>query len=348
MTEHARFLGDGVDWWAEPPEWLPRLDDAVDAAGIEGLVLEGPARVPLTSCDTFPVFVCQRARYADLPDASFGRNGCVVAVDLLGHHVYAGPIAIADNVVAPELPEALLQPPSGSSRPLLGTSTQSVRVELRAQLDLPWAPTRYLVTALVCDRASNRIESVLDVGSYRDPAVDEFLAAQRAALQTGTPWPEPARDGAAYPSYSRIAGLTPQTPEGLGIALAARGSVVAGAFRLPLVEREIVKARSSLVDGDLFPSVRLVSRPTAVVEIALVITSAAGPVPTLLRLSVPAFGLLDTTDDDTTDDDTASVASGCFALDLAAMDEVDTKLGRLYVLAFADRSMAGPVTVRSS
>lgn len=346
MTERRRFLPDGLDWWAQPTPWLPLFDEAIEAAGFEGIELAAPSRVVLSDCDSFPVFVCQRAPYADLPHTSFGANGCVVAVDLLGHHVFAGPAAIYDNVVQEDLPDALMRDPlGGEKRPPLGTSTQSTRVELREMLGLPWTPTRYLLTALVCDRVSNRVESELALGAFRDDAVDRFLAEQRDAEPPSAPWPvrdpyaSPPRD---LPSFERVRGLTPPVPDDIGITLSARGTAIACAFRLPLAAREIVREKTaSTFDQSLFPSVRVAeaASPTAVVDVALVLTTADGPVPTLLRVAVPVYEALDR-------ENAPVVVTGCFALDLDATPGVGRTHRELYVHAFADRVIAGPLTVR--
>lgn len=334
IFDHEDFGLEAAELWDNPTRTFGALDAKLSEARFTGLRIAAPRLVPLGVRDTFPLVAYHSATFEERRSASFRDQGAVVAVDLLANLTYVRE-PILDK---PERVRARVDPPTTPAPP--GLISQIFVTELRERLMLPWTKARYLVTALLRDRVSNRLVVEVDrpPGAYRDEEVERFLEAQRIERAHKDPWPEP---GTPYPHFHREP-AHPAVPLGIGISLIAdRVSVrreegalagsaigrceVRGSFRLPVLPHEVLEP----TPGATGP------QPTALVGIGLVILGADEADPFVLRLRVPSYSV----------DPTAGqpVVTGHFALDLLAMDEMPERAQTYFLYAFSGEEMAGPV-----
>lgn len=340
-----------VDFWEQPR----RTEEAVHERLIEeefvGAIIDAPARLPLARRTTLPVVGVHAARLRE--GVSLGDALIATAVRAEDHEVrVARAFTPAGRV--PEDPDA---PDPGETRSLF-----TFQVDLRARLGLPWEPGTWHVGFLLRERATNRVTVKLEAagGGYTDPVAAKFLAAKRRPRY---PQPISPAQGAPLPSYVARPD-SPPIPDAPGIALAVdrlvkdregATAVLRGSFRLPLLEREVVKPKDPS-DSAAVEALPEEQRPralregaawqdpgdpeaTAVVPITLVVTGAHRPGPTVLDLQVPSFDAVDP-------GAKAPVVTGHFALDLReslGWDRLADQTSFIYALSGA--ALAGPAAI---
>lgn len=234
-----------AQFWTEPHRTEDAILDELSEKDFVGALLDGPARVDLERRSTLPLHGIWASTYRDNAQLDFDRQALVVAVRLESGQVFVER--------AMELKAARRTAPAGEETPPEGTTLRSFHLDLRRRLPLlPWRPGTLLVTLLVRDRTSNRVRVELRLGGdlAQDPDVKAFLDRHRRHA-----WPQPVyppSSGGKVPGYRRTP-ETPPAPAGHGIALACDrvnvvpagdlgGSVVVrGSFRLPLLDRFIVR-----------------------------------------------------------------------------------------------------------
>jgi len=235
------------------------------------------------------------------------------------------------------------EPPPPSTRPApKGYLVTSETIDARARLGLPWLPAPLLLTCLVRDRVSNRLEVGLgkSVQSYEDPAVAAYVARERAKLSPRAVVPAQAEPWPSYAPQER----SPDVPETPGLALACqrviplRGQVqcpIWGTFRLAARPDELLDDDSPAPTGLLALDPRVgVDPPAAIVRIWLVVVGAETGSCLVLAMQVPSWDL----------GEDGREVRGHFCVDLFAElgEIVDKPAQTWFVYAFSGEHMSAP------
>lgn len=346
-----------VEFWDDPRRTEDEVQDRLLDEGFLGVVIDAPARVPLAKRQTLPVCGVRATTLRENRDLSIPRATVAAASCLETHDVRAGP-AFAQK-------ERLGAPPVGDDDPGEGVTIGNFETDLRARLGVPWQAGTWVVTFLVRERASNRVMVKLEAGGgggFVDPAAAALLAARRRPR-----YPQPigprAAPGQPLPAY-RARPDSPPVPDAPGIALAVERLVkdgedaqvvVRGSFRLPALEREVVKpadpadaaalealdeaARAqALRDGVAWQDPGDAAA-TAVIPITVVVTGVERAGPLVVRLQAPSFDPVDPTAD-------VALVTGHFALDLLAQRGGELLRDQTsFIYALCGEALAGPATV---
>jgi len=284
------------------------------AGGTGVLRLWAPGFVALDRGEAPVLSIGATARTAELSRLMLERRALVVALDVErgGSRVLA---ATPREGASRRLP-----PPPGFEGGLGPAGTRGAQV---VQLSMwprqaPWAPGTYALFALVADRRSERVETVVGrAASTVDPAAESLPAASLRV------WPPPDPAG-NLPRYQPVE-LSPPVPAEPGIALVvprvARGGTcpVHGAFRLRLRPRWIVQHG-------------------AVVPVTLVLTGSEDPTPVVLELRLPSFDRVDPANPPAT-------VTGHFALDLLPLAPLATAPQTWFLHALSSDAAAPPAVI---
>lgn len=349
-----------ADFWDDPRRTEDEVHERLLEQGFLGVVIDAPARVPLAARDTLPVCGVRVTTFAENRTLSIPAATVATASCLETHAVRAG-MAFEQKPLAPRP-----RRDGGPDGPVEGVTIANFETDLRARLRIPWRPGTWLVTFLVRDRTTNRVTVKLEQGGggggFTDPAVAAVLAARRRPRYPQPVWPRP-EPGKPLPSYAPRPD-SPPVPDAPGIALAVERLVrdtgdaqvvLRGSFRLPLLERELVKpadpadqaalealeddARAAaLADGMAWQDPGD-PEAAAVVPITVVATGALRAAPLVLHLQVPVRHPIDPTAD-------APEGTGHFALDLLALPGGERLRGQTsFIYALSGEALAGPATV---
>lgn len=342
-----------VEFWDAPRRTEDEVHDRLLDEGFLGVVIDAPARVPVGKRGTLPIVAVHAATLRETATLSLRAALVAAAVRLETNEVRVARAfaPVSEDDVAP-----------AGIDPGEGTSLRTFDVDLRDRLHLPWEAGTWLVGFFLRERASNRVTVRLEAGGApRDAVAAAFVAAHRRPRypQPIAPRPRPGK----LPSYEARPD-SPPVPAEPGIALAVERlvkdtgdatAVLRGSFRLPVLEREVVKPADA-ADTALVEALPEAQRPaalkdglawqdpgdpraTAVVPITLVVTGSARPGPSVLALQVPSFDPVDPTAD-------APVVTGHFALDLReglGWDRLADQTSFIYALS--GKAMAGPAAV---
>ena len=321
------------DFWGDPLRNRSEVVATIARDGFLGLLIDAPGRVSLNRRSSAPVVgFFARSLRADRTIQQ-ERQMLIVAVREDTNELSIALALDAGKTPAPQ------HPPTGSD-PGEGTTLNSFETDLRTMLGLPWEPARYRVAAMLREYVSNpvSVEFGRDTGDFQDPAVAEFLVAERERVIPPPPHPVyPPRGDAqpdslpdSLPDYRRSDDM-PAAPAARGIQMRAERVVVdrpggacvlRGGFRLPLARRDRVDSAS--VGGDR-PDVGD-QGATGVIPIHLVITGSDAPGPWVVPLKVPVYRQLDPH---------PSEASGYFAIDLFRMPEFPRAPMTYFITAFS-------------
>lgn len=348
-----------ADLWGDPRAREDVIIDRLIDEGFLGVVVEAPARVALGARATLPLVGVEAAPLSGAGGWAPVRLAAVACASALETREVRAALAFAPADAGPPS-----FPPEADPPALVGAQYEMFEVDLRARLRLPWRPGTWVVGLLVREQATNRVAVRLEAGApgFVDPAVAALLGAKRRPRYPQPVWPRPA-PGTPLPSY-RPRPDSPPLPEGRSIALAVERLVrdvddaqvvVRGSFRLPVLEREVVKpadpADAALVEAmDERARAELLAdgaawqdpgdpEATAVLPITLVATGAERPAPLVVRLQVPVHAPIDPTAD-------APEATGHFALDLLKVDGGERLRGQTsFIYALCGEVLAGPAAV---
>lgn len=348
-----------AEFWDDPR----RTEDDVHERLLEqeflGVVIDAPARVPLGARASLPVCGVRSTTFRENLSLSIPGAAVATASCLETREVRAGMAFVQKT------PATLPSEGTPPDDPGEGVTIANFETDLRARLGLPWRPATWVVTFLVRDRATNRVTVKLEAGGragFTDPAVAALAAAQRRPRYPQPVWPRP-QPGKALPSF-RPRPDSPPVPEAPGIALEVERLVretddaqvvLRGSFRLPLLEREVVKpadpadaaalerldedARDEALRDGLAWQDPGDAEATAVVPITIVSTGADRAAPLVLPLQVPVHEPVDPTAD-------APEVTGHFALDLLAQPGGERLRGQTsFIYALSGAALAGPATV---
>lgn len=319
------------EFWTDPNRTEDEVIDRLGQEGFEGVRIDAPSFVPLDVRDTLPLLAVRAGSYRDMYSVDYTQHALLTAVDLDSNRVY---VSLADES---EYDRVRSDEPVDIETVPEGRLSSFYVLDARERLGLPWHPARYLVTVVLRERISNRfaVELGRSPGAFRDPAIDAYLAEERAKAQPRALYP-PA--GNPYPKYEPIDGCPP-SPVGSGVSFvlptaAVQGDrwLLQGSFRFKLEPDEIVK---SWPKDDPNP-------PSAICRITFLITGGDHASPLRFQALVPSYERLDPTD--AAPNATAPIATGCFSIDLAEMPGVPRKAQTYFVYAFHREILVGPVT----
>jgi len=320
MNQGAFGLSD-EQFWEDSTSFEEALVERFLEADFMGLLLDGPRSVLLNEHETIPLLGVRASTIRDDFALSLQRRAVIVATRLEGHETLA---ATAFRQPDEQRPPARPRDPATLPE---GRTADAFSLSLTTRLpELPWRPGTWQTALLLYDCRSNIVVTRLDGNSSQDPAVQEFLAAQR---RPGFPLPiAPSFDPTSPTSPAnpyRPRPDSPALPAGPAISLAidrvviagsGRSCVLRGSFCLPVLPRDVVRplpgppgsAAEQLGRADGWGEV---GDPLAmaVVPISILLTGDQRAEPILVSMQVPIYGPLELQPD-------GHVARGHFAIDL--------------------------------
>ncbi len=318
---------ESSEYWTNPKRTADEEVGRMLDEEFSGIVIGAPTKVPVDLQQTLPLVAIRAGSYKETWEVNFGRHALFAAMDLDMNVLYSNWVVDQEA----EFPE---QNPNDAPK----GRTASVKVlDAREPLGLPWHEGRYLLTVIMREKASNRVDVELGRGAYKDEEVEKFLATERAKLAPPKVHP-PETD--TLPTYRVIAG-SPKIPAEVGIEMSVERVVVLreherwvlkGAFRLPALAHEIVRPPpnppAEKPKGPI---------PTAIVGITLLATGSERPAPNTLRLAVPSYDRIYSTDKN-------PIVTGHFAINLMTRPEIPRMPQTVFLYAFSGRVLTGPLT----
>ena len=296
-----------TQFWENLVDHEDRILDGFDEREFQGLVLDGPRQVRLSSGPDLPLVGVRASSIRDEALLSHYLRLVLVVSRLEGDEVRAGTaFRINEDARGRGRPRDGATFPEGRAVKLFGIAA-SERID-----DLPWQAGTLQAHLLLYDQRSNGVTVSLVGNQVQDPVVREFLAAQKQPGYPRAVWPAVGAlrsDGHPY----RARPDSPPVPGRSGIALAVERvvvkrpratCVVRGSFALPVRERDVVRPPPP-PPGDGWVDV---GDPAAkaVLPITLVLTGDTIADPILVHLHVPAYDAVAPGD----------LATGHFAVDL--------------------------------
>jgi hypothetical protein len=324
MAGQALGLKDD-EYWTDPWKNLAAVSwDRVDR-DVAGILLDVPAVIPLDQRESLPALVYHSAPTEELWRAPFLDHGIVTAVRIEDDAFFAA------KAMAQSGPDAEKGP-----QPSQGFAGEEYGFDLRETLGMEWEPGTLWVTALLRDRASERIRVRMgsSPSAYQDPEVRKFLEAERAKLPQRAPMiPREIRmDSAAAP-------FTPPAGETTGIRMKVGRVIVAQAraegrldvgYRLPIRATDVSQEPKALIKG--LPPV------TAVVALSLLVIGSEKGVVIPIRMLLPSFDAVETEGE-------LKIAKGSFTMDLFKIPSIVENPQTFFIYAFSGALMAGAATV---
>lgn len=268
MTDPRFGLAD-EDFWSDPYRTRNDLDDRLGL----GLFAGAPAFVAIDARETLPVLAYHAATLADARNAQLAQHAVACAVDRTTGAVHAGKIVVRDRALPLGARGA-----AGAGGAVPRGSTSELRVfDLRARARIPWYPTTLVVRLVMKGAISPPVSVELGRGpsTHDDPEVRRLLEEARRRVPGVSIEPAP---GDPLPSYA-ASDRSPPVPRA-GLALAARGGVVHGSFRLVARRADVLPVTPS-ADA---------RRATAVLPISLLFTGDSDPV--VFPMGVPSFDVV--------------------------------------------------------
>lgn len=302
-------------FWDELGDDEGRLSDQFGERKFDGLLLDGPRQVPLSSRGDLPLVGVRGSTIADNVTLSIQRRLVLVVSRLESDEVCAATaFRINDDMRGrPRTPKDPAKLPKGRT-------VKVFRLSARERLDdLPWRAGHLQAQLLLFDQRSNAVTVRLagTADNVQDPAVRDFLASQRRPAYPPAIWPSPvAAPGERAPYRARPD--SPDLPREVGIALAADRVIVKGpatkamlrgSFNLPVLERDVVREQPAPADRNPDDGVWVdVGDPaaTAVMPISLILSGDTVADPIVLAMQVPVYG----------GGGPGQLAAGHFAIDL--------------------------------
>jgi hypothetical protein len=314
MNQGAFGLADDAFWTASTAIEEQLLDRFESDESFAGVILDGPREVRLDRRSTLPLLAVRACTLVENATLDLDSRGILVATRLEGHETlvdfaFRQPTLPPDDDTPDEVD--LDQIPEGRT---IKVYSLSLTERLR---DFPWRPGTWQTTLLLFDQRSNPVVTRLGEAPSRDPAVAEFLAAQR---RPGYPHAV-AMPGGSSTNLYRPRLDTPPPPDGPGFMLAAppvavdrsgESCMLRGSFLLPLLPRDVIRPlpgppgsqaeQQALADGWVDAGA---PEAVAVVPITVLLTGDKNPTPVLLPLQAAVYGSGE-----------GPLAKGQFAIDL--------------------------------
>ena len=346
MNQGTFGLSD-EQFWEDSTSFEEALVERFLASEVMGLFLDGPRLVRLGEHETIPLLGIRASTIRDDFALSLQRRAVIVTTWLEGHQTLAATaFRQPDELRAPGRPRDPASLPEGRT-------ADAFSVSLTARLpELPWKPGTWQTTLLLYDCCSNSVITRLDGSSSQDPAVQDFLAAQR---RPGYPAPvTPTSDSTSSANPYRPRPDSPAPPAGPAIVLAidrvviesrGRSCVLRGSFCLPVLPRDVVRPLPGPPGSEAEQLARAdgwvdVGDPqaVAVVPISILLTGDQRAEPILLSLQIPIYSPLEMAAD-------GQVARGHFAVDLFASLPDPLLIQSYAVWAVSRGILSAPVVV---
>lgn len=308
------------------------LDPVVRKHGTShfGVIVDAPREVNLAGRATLPVFTYYMGSFKQMVTRSYRNDSLLAVMDVDRNDLYICSASSHDEGEDPDPDD----PPAKTEPIPDGYAAQMQTIELRERLELPWRPAHLILQAILLDLASPRVTSRLGGTStqFKDPEVEKYLAAERAAVNPSAPFPVRSVD----PNLSyRKTDASPELPAAPGISLRVDRVVAVekdqpvllhGAWRLPVMPEDLVKPANveyNQSHGLLGPD----GAPYgAVVRIHLLVVGAADGAPKVYPLALPVSTVTD------------GSASGYFTLDIAKLPGFPIADQTVFFYAFSRES----------
>jgi hypothetical protein len=302
-----------------------------------GVLIDAPKRVLTDQRKTLPAGLYQLGSAKELSAVPFHRYGVLTAMDVITNRLYT-----VGGRVLKSGPEARSKGPLDPDNIPEGDLCVAQEVQLRDVFDLPWKPGRYLITAMLRDKISNRapVELSRSQGAYEDPAVLLYLQQLRSKKNPPSIFPLPSPP---FPSYKKLP-QSPPIPKDPGIVLKQQRVVdlkrdprspLYGAFHLPVLAQEILKPDFQdpyYIQNPKEP------KPTAIIGITLMLTGADDGGVMTLPLHVPTFDEISWRPPD----GELPMVTGYFNVNLLRLPRVPRVPQTYFLYAFSGEAMAGP------
>ena len=336
MDNHPFGLSDG-DFWGNSEDALMGFRRARMQQGKDEILIDGPGKVSLDMRWTAPVIAYYGGSLRTIMANKFKDCAVLTAVRVETGTVY--------SQRAVPMTGGMGSPPDEDDPGDVRTS-EMYDLELRDCLKIPWESGTYLVTLLLRNFISNRLQVRLEKSqlAYRDPEVEKYLASRLKQPQPLPVWPPPAVWPALpafeLPYYRRLP-ESPEVPSQPGLALTidrivslkpGARAILRGSFRLPVAARNIIPAASH-------PELQYdfgYLRPTAIVPITLVIAGSDFLGPIQLNLRIPSYSEVAPSQPDQT-------TNGFFAIDLLQMEDMPRVPQTYFIHALSGEFLTGPV-----
>lgn len=295
-------------------------------SGEPAFLIDGPKNVSVDRQRTIPVVVFNADDNSVLSMFKPQLDGVITAVDLRENRLFANMAWQSSRSVPRNSGTAPMGP---------GRGAESFVVELRERLQIPWRNGQYLVTLVLRDRVSNRLQVALAADSprYVDPEVERFIAQRSASAPLPDVFP-PVMPSARFPVYSPQPGM-PMVPREVGIDLrvprvleyddSASPFVLSGSFRLPTQYAHRAKS-AGIKQG---------SSPDGVIPIHILAVGSSSRVPQVYPLMLPVYG---------SPGDGADTVTGVFAIDMNTISRLSGPQ-TYFIYAFSGAFMCGPAIV---
>ena len=313
---------ENSEYWGDPGAALYNAYKENVILGNTCLEIFGPQTVDLKARTSAPVVLMWVETLAKMARTPFKEITTATMIRLEDNQLFAGDLFEYVRGRERDLPLENEQPE--------GHSGELKVIDLHKRLGLDWQPGTYLVTVLLRDQSSNRLQMEFKQGesAYVDPAVEEYYAEQRSKPMQRSIWPDPGNPLPSYKSQNE----SPPLPDDVGIALECdrltilrpeSKAKVHGSFRLPVLA------------GDILPE-PTIDGVGAVIPISLVITRSEARGATVLPLTVPIYGNIPS-------GGKAPVVTGYFNFNLLTISRVSVEPQTLFISAYYGESMVGPI-----
>jgi len=288
-------------YWEDLGEHEERISEAFSERDFRGMILAAPTEVRLGEHEYLPLVGVRASTIRDNIMVSLNRRAILVASRQESDEVLAATaFRINDDARRPPRPkdEAGIRE---------GRTVKVFRLVLNDRIEgLPWRPGTLHSTLLLFDQRSNTVTVRLVGDEVRDPAVREFLAAQRRPAYPHPVFPSISQDeGMQHPYRARPD--SPALPKEAGITLSCARVVVnrpgarcllLGSFSLPVRERDVVNPFPESGAGGSGDATTIgmgwvdVGDPAAkaVVPVTLVLSGDTVAEPIVVPLHIPVYG----------------------------------------------------------
>jgi hypothetical protein len=327
------------EFWSDPLKKARKLQLELMGKSREALLVDAPAEINVDVRDKVPVVVVRTAKIVNAAGSPFAQTAILTAVDLENNYTYA------DLAITPTGRQTDYQDKAPREPLQDGMIGEVFALDARPTLNLPWKPARFVVTLIIRDSPAPRLRVRLmeSESGYKDPEVARFREQERLRPNVPAAWPPPDPRIAVYEAGPD----SPHLPENAGINMTAPRIVQSGekqpcklaaSFRLPILPKHIVPRGKADGAAELLAQYRSkYPDPTGVVPITLVATGSKVAVPFVWRLVVPTFDKIDPAKPE--------LVTGNFTVDLESLGNITGIQQTLFVYAFSNEFMAGPVMI---
>lgn len=319
MSPRALQLDDAA-FWSDPRATRDAVEGQLEAAEFHGLLLDGPAVVPLPDRQTLPLAGWYGLSGRVLELGGPGQRLVILGGSLDTGEVRAG-LAFGGAGTASTRRETP-DPPGSRPDPDAVFTLSMFDLDARARLDLPWRPGTWSFRVLLRDLASDLVRVKLEGPA---PATTPATAATPAP-----PWPPATANAARW----RDVEDAPAIPGRPGLALSADRALVPGEpgarWRVRVAWRLAVRPQERVPRGDDAPPF-VDPEADAVVPLTLVVVGTVMPGPWVVPLRVPCYAL------------EGDQGTGVLEVDLLKLGAPKVPQTH-FIYAAAGEALGGPVT----